>query len=84
MDVLNMIFLKVLSMGIMASFVIIFILLICGSIMRNFPKKFTYLLWLIVGVRLITPVAISSSVSIFNLWQYLQKAPFVQNMLNDV
>jgi len=84
MDVIAAFFSKILSMGIMASFVIVFILLIRGSIMRNFPKKYTYVLWLIVGVRLICPVTISSSVSVFNLWQFIQKVPFVQDIFNDV
>ncbi len=84
MDVVTAFFLKILSMGIMTSFVIVFILLIRGSVMRNFPKKYTYVLWLIVGVRLICPFSISSSVSVFNLWQFIQKVPFVQDILSGV
>lgn len=59
-------FIKVLDMSITASFVIVMILFVRGMI-RKFPKKYVFLLWIIVGIRLICPVFIPSPVSIFNM-----------------
>lgn len=63
----SQIFMQILEMGWKASFVIIFILLIRGIVMRNFPKKYVYILWLVVGIRLVCPMTVPSSVSLFNL-----------------
>lgn len=60
------IFIQILRMGSMASVVILAVLL-ARVLMRRFPKRYVYLLWIIVGIRLICPVAVSSPVSIFNL-----------------
>lgn len=60
------IFIQILRMGSMASVVILAVLL-ARVLMKRFPKRYVYLLWIIVGIRLICPVAVSSPVSIFNL-----------------
>lgn len=60
------IFMKILNMSMMASFVIAAVLLV-RILMRRFPKKYSFLLWLAVAVRLVCPVALSSPFSIFNL-----------------
>ena len=62
---LYQIFTNLLNRSITASFVIITVLLI-RRILYPLPKKYLYFLWLIVGIRLLCPFAISSSISLFN------------------
>ncbi len=57
---------QILNMGITASVVIAAVLLIRG-VMHRMPKKYLYMLWVVVGIRLICPVAVSSPVSLFNM-----------------
>jgi beta-lactamase regulating signal transducer with metallopeptidase domain len=59
------IFLKILNMSITASYVILAVLAI-RLFLRKAPKKYSYLLWSVVGFRLICPVSFSSVVSILN------------------
>ncbi len=54
-----------LEMALTSSVVILAVLLV-RALMYRLPKKFLYLLWLVVGIRLLCPVAISSPISIFN------------------
>lgn len=61
------IFIQILNMGWMASIVIFAVLLVRGIVMRNFPKKYVYWMWIIVGIRLICPISSSSPISLFNL-----------------
>lgn len=65
MDILD-IFTQILRMGSVASVVILAVFLV-RILMRRFPRKYAYLLWLIVGIRLVCPVAVPSSLSVFNL-----------------
>lgn len=60
------IFTYILSMSVTASVVILAVLLVRCA-MGRLPKKYSYLLWLIVGIRLVCPFAIASPVSIFNI-----------------
>lgn len=57
---------QILHMGATASIVILTVFLV-RALMHRFPKKYAYLLWVIVGIRLICPFALSSSISLFNL-----------------
>lgn len=63
---LYQIFTQILNMGITASVVIAVVILI-RAVMHRMPKKYLYMLWVIVGIRLICPVAVSSPVSLFNM-----------------
>lgn len=63
---IDSVFLSILNMGMTASVVILAVLAVRG-LMYRLPKKFAYMLWLIVGIRLVCPVAISSPLSLFNL-----------------
>lgn len=58
-------FLKVLNMSITASYVILAILAV-RLLFKKAPKKYSYLLWSVVGFRLFCPVSFSSVISIFN------------------
>lgn len=59
-------FVQILNMSITASFVIAVILSV-RIIIRKLPKKYSFLLWLIVGIRLVCPFAATSPFSMFNL-----------------
>lgn len=60
------IFLTVFNMSITACYVIIAVLLI-RLFMKKAPKKYSYLLWSVVGFRLICPISFRSAFSIFGL-----------------
>lgn len=60
------IFANVLNMGITASVVIVAVVIVRG-VMYRLPKKYSYILWLIVGIRLLCPIGIASPVSLFNI-----------------
>ena len=60
------IFLNVLKMSVTASSIIIVIILV-RLFLKKAPRKYSYLLWSVVGFRLLCPVAFGSRMSIFNL-----------------
>ena len=60
------IFLNILKMSVTAGCIIIAVILI-RLLLKKAPRKYSYLLWSVVGFRLLCPVAFSSRVSIFNL-----------------
>lgn len=57
---------RLVSMTITAS-IIILVVIAMRFLLKKAPKVFSYVLWLIVLVRLLCPVSISTSLSIFNL-----------------
>lgn len=59
-------FLDVVNMSIGASCVIL-VVLVLRLVLRRAPKKFSYLLWSVVGLRLCCPVSFSS---VFSLFQF--------------
>lgn len=59
-------FTGVINKGLTASVVIVAVLL-ARLFLGRLPKKYSYFLWIIVGIRLICPFGISSSLSVFNL-----------------
>lgn len=63
---LYILFAKIIDMSIMAT-VVIAVVLIVRELLGKGPKKYAYLLWAIVGIRLLCPVGISSPFSIYNL-----------------
>lgn len=52
--------------GIMISVVIALVLSV-RAFMGRFPKKYSYMLWAVVLLRILCPLEITSSVSVFNL-----------------
>lgn len=56
----------VLNMSLTGSIVIL-VVLAARLLMRKLPKKYLYLLWAIVGFRLLCPFTLESSLSIFNI-----------------
>lgn len=60
------VFLSVLNMSATASVVIAAVLLV-RALLKKAPKKYSYLLWAVVGFRLCCPVSLSSALSLFNV-----------------
>lgn len=59
-------FLRILNMSAAASVVIVVVLL-ARLLLRRAPKKWSYLLWSVVGFRLCCPVTLRSAFSVFRL-----------------
>ncbi|MFF2176530.1 M56 family metallopeptidase [Lysinibacillus sp. NPDC058147] len=59
-------FLIILNMSITASFVALAVI-IARLLLKRAPKIFSYILWVAVAIRLITPVSFASSFSILHL-----------------
>lgn len=68
-------FFKVLDMSITASFCVV-IVCILRLFLRKAPKIYSYLLWSIVAFRLLCPVSLQSSISLFNL-PFLTERPSI-------
>lgn len=62
----NEFIIKLINMSITASYVTV-IVLVLRLFMKRFPKKYSYALWSIVGLRLALPFSFSSAFSFFNL-----------------
>lgn len=60
------IFWRLLNMSITAGYVILAVLIV-RLLIRRLPKVYSYVLWIIVGFRLLCPVSFSSAYSFFNL-----------------
>lgn len=58
-------FAKIINMSLTASVVILVVWVARGFLWKA-PKKYAYVLWLIVGIRLLCPVGIASPFSIYN------------------
>ena len=59
------IFQKLLSMSLSASLVILAVILL-RLLLSGAPKKWSYLLWTVVGFRLCCPVSLRSAFSLFS------------------
>ena len=51
--------------------VVILVVLAARLILRRFPKKYSYALWSIVGIRMAVKLPIPSPLSVFNLFQFM-------------
>ena len=63
---MNDILLKLVDMSLMASLLIVTIIIIRG-VFKRIPRKYICILWALVAIRLICPINIESSFSIFNV-----------------
>ena len=59
-------FISVLNMSITSSYIILAVLL-CRLVLKGMPKKYSYVLWSVVGFRLVCPVSFNSAFSLFSL-----------------
>lgn len=60
------IFQTVLNMSITGAYIAAAIILL-RLVMKKLPKRFSYALWIILGIRLLCPFSFSSAASLFNL-----------------
>ena len=68
-------FLIVLKMSVTSSYVILFVLL-ARLLLKKCPKKFSYILWIVVLFRLLCPISFESKLSLipnYQLTRLLQK-----------
>lgn len=61
-----MLLIQILNMSLTASYCILAVLAV-RLLLRRAPKKYAYLLWLVVAFRLCCPVSVNSPLSLFNL-----------------
>ena len=59
-------FAKLLNMSLTAGCLALAIILIRG-LMKKAPRRYVCILWAVVAVRLVCPVSVESSLSVFNL-----------------
>ena len=67
-DRISQIFSAFLERNVMVTVVILAVLLV-RFLIRRCPKKYSYLLWGIVGIRMLFDLPFASSLSLFNLFQ---------------
>ena len=75
------IFNTILDMSINAS-VVILAVMVLRILFYKAPKRYSYLLWAVVGFRLCCPVSFESIISIFSLGRL--KAPTLPNVGGDI
>ena len=68
---------QLLRMSLTAS-VVILVVLLARLLLRRAPKKYLYLLWMVVWFRLLCPISIGSKLSIFNIKRAADKASEAQ------
>lgn len=56
-----------LHQSINVSFVILVVYLVRGLLLRKVPRKYSFMLWAVVAVRLVFP-GVESPISIFNVF----------------
>ena len=59
-------FLKILNMSLTGGYVILAVMAL-RLVLKRFPKKYSFALWLVAAYRLVCPVSIRSVFSIFSL-----------------
>lgn len=64
--ILNTVFFKIWNMSIRAGSCILAVLLF-RFLLQKFPRKYLYMLWLVVAFRLVCPVTLNTQFSLFNL-----------------
>ena len=74
---MNGLFEQLMKMSLTASIVILVVLII-RQLMRRFPRKYIYLLWMVVWFRLLCPISVGSRFSIFNIKQAADRASEAQ------
>lgn len=67
-------FYTVLNMSITSS-IIIALVIIIRLFFKNLPKKYSYILWSVVGFRLCVPYSFKSIISLFNIGSVINSNP---------
>ena len=63
---MDRIFLNIINMSLTGSIAILCVLL-ARQLLRRSPKLFSYMLWAVVGFRLLCPISFSAHVSLFGI-----------------
>ena len=71
---MNNLFYTVLNMSITSS-IIIALVIIIRLLFKNLPKKYSYILWSVVGFRLCVPYSFKSIISLFNIGSVINNNP---------
>lgn len=79
-EILQTVFLRILDMGITASFLIAAVLGV-RLVFRNMPVKFRFILWILAGIRLIFPYSVESAFSLVPVRTHLDTAVIHQGNL---
>lgn len=79
-EILQTVFLRILDMGITASFLIAAVLGV-RLVFRNMPVKFRFVLWILAGIRLIFPYSVESAFSLVPVRTHLDTAVIHQGNL---
>lgn len=78
---LSQIFLTFLYKNMTVS-VVIFAVLLARFLLRKMPKKYSYILWSIVGIRMIFDLPFATNISVFNLFRgFAKHTSTVETML---
>lgn len=59
-------FVKLLNMSLTAG-ILVLVIAVLRKLLQKAPRKLTCILWVLAAVRLVRPVSISSSLSVFNI-----------------
>ncbi|MDO5156324.1 MAG: M56 family metallopeptidase [Eubacteriales bacterium] len=79
---MNLFMMKILQMSMQASFVIVAVFL-ARFCLKKLPKKYTCLLWLVVGFRLLCPINVQSDFSFFNVQPVRQLVNVLKNQQQE-
>ncbi len=76
------IFVSILNMSLMASYTIIFVIII-RILLKKAPTVISYALWGVVAFRLVIPFSVKSTLSIFNFLPYYNSIQSIQPLSSN-
>lgn len=83
MEILIELFKNVLDMTITGT-IIALVIILARFAMKKLPKRYSYALWSILGIRLLCPFSISSMVSLFNLFKPVETEKMQMSYIPEV
>lgn len=72
-EILESIFLGILDRAVSASYLIVAVILV-RYLLRNSPKNFRFVLWIMAGIRLLCPYSVESVISLVPVRQHMDTA----------
>lgn len=72
-EILESIFLGILDRAVSASYLIVAVILV-RYLLRNSPKNFRFILWIMAGIRLLCPYSVESVLSLVPVRQHMDMA----------
>ena len=64
---IEQLFLEIAKMSLTAGIVILVVVSV-RLLLKGMPKRFAYMLWLVVALRLVVPFSVDAHISVFNLF----------------